>query len=79
MSTIKSYMKNKELKFKVSVGRSSRDGFSDPVDALRMGIELAKESELRVAGRVRDKSLSRQIGIVFGAEIAAKYFEGEES
>lgn len=73
MSSIKSYMDHKELKFQVTVGRKTFKGFNTALDALREGIARAAEEDARAADLCRDKSFESRVGIIFGAETKQKY------
>lgn len=74
MSKIQSYMDKKELKYSVTVGRKTFKGFSTAVEALRAGIEKAQYEDERASSLLIGKSLARQVGIIFGAEVAQKHF-----
>lgn len=74
MSSLKSYMDNKELRYSVTIGRKTFKGYRTAKEALAAGVAHAQNEDSRASSLLIDKPLDRQVGIVFGAEVMQKHF-----
>jgi hypothetical protein len=77
MSSIKTYIEDKELRYSVTIGRKTFKGFRTAREALMKGVHAAVEEDNRVSALISGKPFDRQVGIVFGADVVQKYCGNE--